>query len=646
MASAVASTYKKKNGTLTTDASTTSLSWTPSDPPNASPSVNITVKDITNLQQTPVTNPKAALKVVLADESHTFAFNARADQEAVTALLRTAIAASKTTQTTQPPPTSTTASAKDATARPAAMAIAHAVSSTPSKSADEWYDDARLKSDMNLQRSLLDANPVLRQRFNESLRDRPESISISQFTLQFWSARLHLLRAHAIQNAQRQGDYNVLPDLKTVRTAGEDGGEGKSTIRIMKHQVALIFKQYPIVKEAYNKEVPRISGNDFWVRFFKSRLLRKLKGEKVDDSTPPDSILDKYLNYRENDAERSGQVPHFIDLEGNEQDHSQKGNRPDETMRPSSFDRIPILKALNRLSEKILSSVAAAEGEAHGPIGMDEKTYQEVQLRDLADDTKDNRVTLNIKDQQLLLAGDRGDRISAEASLYAQHSPNQVLSSLNELVRPEGSDGFGLGSMSLAQATGVQSEDEDSDDEAEDQLNGNGNKHQTLRIGSRSALTKASKDILSAIKTRRLEGATDPSSTLGLPPATFDNVTMTHNTTVEFLHYFWTLFLSGDGSRSNELAKLVETLDKSVDRLQAVSKAAEDEKQQRIDDLKKQMRGTSERSTKRRRLELDLGSIGGGKKVVDEMTAPTMKALAKATSRYRECFEKQSAAAA
>lgn len=529
------------------------------------------------------------------------------------------------------------------------MAIAQAVSAGIPKAADSWYDDSRLKSDIELQKSLLDANPSLRQRFNESLRDRPDSISITQFSTQFWSTRLHLLRAHAIEKAQSQGDYNVLPEIQFKRVAAEKEGEpDKLMLNLAKEQVKLIFKQYPIVREAYNDNVPQIDQNTFWSRFFTSRLLKKLKGEKITDADAADPVFDRYLGFREKGPSLMGHIPNFIDLEGNEQNHSQRqGNRPDETMRPGSFDKVPILRVLNNLSEKMMAQVAPSDSARHGPIGMDEDTYNELQLRDLQDEAGDNRMTLNIKDQQRLLAGEKGDKSSAEAILYARQAPEEVLKSLRTALRPQKSNNFGLGSLTLGQAIGMQLDDElsDDDDDDEDQSTKVASEQRSIKIGSRSALREATQEILSSISARRSAASTDPTSTLELSQTTFDMVAMTHNTTIEFLHYFWTLFLSGDGTRSNELARLVETLDKSFDRLAAVGKVAEDEKTQKVESLKRQMRTLNEKSSKRRRLELNLASVGGGRRVVEEMTAPIMKALAAATGQYRRAFEEQSALA-
>ncbi|KAH0131869.1 hypothetical protein KCU82_g19993, partial [Aureobasidium melanogenum] len=168
--------YKKRNGNLSVSADRTSLFWTPSEPPASAPSLTIAIKDITNLQQTPAGNPKVALKVVVqpagaaGPENHVFSFTsaaARSEQEAITDILRNAIAAIKAAEPTKPAPTPATA--QDASAPSAAMAMAQAVSSTI-KTNESWYDDAHLITDIELQRSLLEANPALRQRFNESLR--------------------------------------------------------------------------------------------------------------------------------------------------------------------------------------------------------------------------------------------------------------------------------------------------------------------------------------------------------------------------------------------------------------------------------------------------------------------------------------------
>lgn len=631
--------YKKRNGTLSVGADRASLYWTPSEPPASSPSLTIAIKDITNLQQTPAGNPKVALKVVVqpagatAPENQVFSFSsstARAEQEAITDILRNAIAAIKSAEPIKPAPTPTPAPVQDGSGPSAAMSMAQAVSSTTTKQNESWYDDAHLITDIELQRSLLEANPALRQRFNESLRDRPETITITQFSTQFWSTRLHLLRAHAIEKAQNQGDYNVLPEIKFTRVAAEKEGEADSlTLSLAGAQIKLIFKQYPIVRQAYNENVPPTDSNTFWSRFFMSRLLKRLKGEKITDADPPDPMFDRYLGFQEKGPTNIGHVPHFIDLEGNEQNHSQrKGNRPDETMRP---EKVPILRILNNLSEKMMAQVAPTDGEAHAPIGMTEDAFNELRLRDLQTEAGDNRVILNIKDQQRFLGGKSENGLSAEAQLYARQSPEQVLQLLQTEIRS-------AASITLEKVVGIQSDSEDSDDED--------GPNKKARIGSKGALAQSTQEMLASISRRRQAASADVSSRRGLSQSTFDTLSLTQNTTIEFLHYFWTLFLSGDGARSNELAKLVETLDRSVDRIKMVSDKAEKEKLQQAESLKKQISGMNPKSSKRKRLEVELEMSSGGSQAVEEMVQPTIKALAEAMAQYRKAFEEQSAAQA
>jgi transcription initiation factor TFIIH subunit 1 len=360
-----------------------------------------------------------------------------------------------------------------------------------------------------------------------------------------------------------------------------------------------------------------------------SRLLKKLKGEKITDADAPDPMFDKYLGYQEKGPSTIGHVPHFIDLEGNEQNHSQRqGNRPDETMRP---ERVPILRILNNLSEKMMAQVAPTDGEAHAPIGMSEDAFNELRLRDLQTEAGDNRVVLNIKDQQRLLGGKQQNGLSAEAQLYAKQPIDKVLEKLHTEMAS-------AANISLSKVVGIQSDSEDSDDESRPS--------KRVRIGSKGALTKSTQEMLASISRRRLAASADVSSRRGLSQSTFDTLSLTHNTTVEFLHYFWTLFLSGDGTRSNELAKLVETLDRSVDRIKMVSEQAEKEKLLEAESLKKQISALNARSTKRRRMEVDLERLGGGKQAVEEMVKPTILALASATAQYRKAFEEQSAQAA
>lgn len=637
--------YKKKDGRLELSEDGKYLFFT--NTASTSPAVTVPVADITNLQQTPATSPKIALKIFVGEESYVFSFtsaaNARKEQEAVTDALRNIIAANKAKSENVQSLVATPAAQQNGGDAAQSSTIAIARATTSKAVEEEWYDDGKLLANSELQRSLLAANKPLQARLNASLKERPESVSFSQFNTQFWSSRLHLLRAHAIEKAQQMGEYNVLPEIAFTRKPAEKEGEPDTKeLKITKEQIILIFRQYPVVKEAYDENVPKpLNPGEFWRRFFSSRLLKKLKGEKITQQDAPDGILDKYLERRDPMRSEEGvYIPHFIDLEGNEQNHSQrKGNRPDQDMRPSSFDKVPILRVLNNLSEKMLERVAPEDGEAHAPIGMDEETFEQLRLRDLAMDDTDRRVVLNVREQSRAA----GDDLSAEAKLYAQQEPAAVLQTLHSDLQPRNLGGDENGTLRLDRAIGYHTDsDSDSEDESTtSQANGKApKKKKQVPINSHAAINSASSSILSNIKTRRMATSSDAKSLRGLSQTTFDQLQITHNTTTEFLHYFWTLFLSGDPSHSTELSQLATTLDRSMDRISAVGEQAENERAAEIEKRKERLREVERRTGKRRKVDVE-ADVSGGKKVVEEMMAPTVKALGEAGEIYRKALEEQ-----
>lgn len=588
---------------------------------------------ILDLQQTPATSAKVMLKIFAqtqgapASEQYVFSFTspttARAEADAIKDALGKAIQAAK--------------SGSGVLAQPgggsAAMTIASAVSSLPQGggNTDAWYDDSRLKSDVQLQQSLLKANPSLSKTFMESLRTKPESITSSQFTSQFWSTRIYLLRAHAIEKNQTRGAYNVLSSFKPMTV------DGTTKLSISKEQIQLIFNQHSLVKRVYDENVPRLSEEAFWSRFFQSRLFKKLKGERISENDPTDQVLDKYLQYDE-DEERgkrlaASHVPHIIDVEGNEENHSQrKGNQPDFTMRPTSMDRVPIIRTLNALSEKIMVHVPPNDIDPSLPIGVDEETFNTLALRDLQGDAEENRVILNVKDQSRFFSSNKETGVSADAALYAKQDPAQVLRLLKtDLARM-------TSNPDLESAIGV---DNDSSDDNESRPRKKGH------VGSKASLAAATSQILGAVGQQRTQtddlhaaaagfSTAVPSSTFGLSAAVFDRLSLTHATTTEFLQHFWAAFLSGDADRADEIARLVETLNRAMDRIRAVADDADHDRARELDRVKKQMRDHYDRT--HRRLKFAPADVAGGAAVVNQLLAPTVKAIHLAGKQYKKAL--------
>lgn len=510
---------------------------------------------------------------------------------------------------------------------PAAMAIASAVSSKPSRNAPNWYDDAQLKVDIELQQSLMRKDPSLHRTYEEARRTKPDTISNTQFNTQFWSTRTNLLRAFAVESHQQRGSYNV---LSAVKPRQEDG---ELKLRISKEQVQLIFSQHPLVKRVYDENVPKLNEAEFWSRFFLSRLFKKLKGERIVEGDTTDPIFDRYLEANDDEALNrrleSIHIPHVIDIEGNEENQggAKSGNRQDFTMRPA---KAPIIRTLNSLSEKIMSHVTPSDVDPANPVGMvDEATYNELVFRDLQGNAEESRIMLNIKEQTQFFAGEKA-KISAEAAVYANQDPADLLFSLEADMDPTVMGSDSAGGLDLRGAIGV-NEDSDSDDEDEDE-------QKASHVGSRHSIRGAQKQVFEGIAHRRtVMEEIDPHANLGgLSQKMFDRLTLTHATTTEFLRNFWDAFLSGDPDRAGELGKLVETLERALDRINAVAADAEAEREEEILKKKQQIREVWEKTGKKLQWKPD--SIGGGKKVVQEMLEPTIGAIAKASQKYREAL--------
>ncbi|KAL1964722.1 hypothetical protein VTN77DRAFT_6748 [Rasamsonia byssochlamydoides] len=618
--------YKKKDGTLTMSKDRQSLSWIPAAG-GAGGALTIEIKNITNLQQTPASNPKVMLRIFAqqpsngnAQEQYVFTFtsatNARGEADAIKDALSAAIQAAKA---------ATAPTAVPAEGVSPAMAMAHAISSVgPGRAA--WDDDNKLKADAELQQSLLKSDANLQRMFMESLRTKPDTLSGAQFVSQFWSTRVHLLRAHAIEKAQTRGSYNV---LSTLKPRVEDN---VTKLNISKEQIQLIFNQHPLVKRVYDENVPKLSEQQFWSRFFQSRLFKKLRGERISDTDPTDPILDKYLKVDEHAGRQlEAHVPHFIDLAGNEVNHSQRqGNRPDVDMRPSPMDKVPIIRTLNSLSEKIMANVAPADRNPAAPVGMDEETFNKLQLQDLRGDEEQNRIILNIRDQSRFFS-QANAKDDTESQMFAKLDPTEIIVSLktdvDQTFPPDGSSHLGR----------LVEPEEDESDEEEGK--------QSQQVGSKANLHRASAQIFNAIRERRTQTeVTTASGTWGLSSSLFDRLTLTHATTTEFLHQFWQAFLSGNPDRAGELASLVESLNRAMERVKAVAADAEAERQVEVEKLKQHARDVLAATGKK--IRVNLAGVGGGEKVVNQLLGPTIKALELAISKYKEALAEATAAEA
>lgn len=155
------------------------------------------------------------------------------------------------------------------------------------------WSKSRLETDLELQKSLLRCDQELSTTFSEAV------LSGAVTAAQFWSTRTHLLRAHVIEREQKRGPYNVLASIKPKTI------DGVIRMSLSREQIHDIFDQHPLVKVVYDENVPRMAEDQFWSRFFLSRLFKKLKGDKLLPTDNTDNLLDRYLS-------RDDEGNHFV----------------------------------------------------------------------------------------------------------------------------------------------------------------------------------------------------------------------------------------------------------------------------------------------------------------------------------------------
>ncbi|KAH6847953.1 hypothetical protein B0I37DRAFT_154693 [Chaetomium sp. MPI-CAGE-AT-0009] len=601
-------TYKKKEGILTLTDDRSALIWMPL-PATGPPTVSLALENIMNLQQTPDGAPKVILRVIekpkpgagegAAPSQFLFQFtspsDARSEANAVKNLLSQLLAAARENDPSVPKPAAAAQNGgdgADGAGASAAMSFANTVNAKAAP--PKWFDDDVLKADTELQQSLITKNESLAQTYKDAFALKPSSIPEAAFNARFWSTRVGLLRAHAIELNQKKGAYNV---LSTIKPRTEDG---QFKLSITSEQISMILQQHPLVRRIYNENVPKLTESEFWSRFFLSKLSKQLRGERVTENDNSDAIFDRFLGADNSFGVASKitsaqKVPHIIDLEANEENQGgfKSGNRKDVEMRPRA--NIPIIKTLNSLSEKIMANVAPSDADPSGPDGLDDdtRTFGELTLRDLRGDAKASRIMLNVKEQNKFFSNP--DTQSEEAKIYEAQVPSEVLFEVHADI--ETLDDDGSGGIDIRRGIGV---DDDSDSETDTK--------KPSHVGARSARKQAQSQILDGMRKKRSEthgifsaGGDEDASPMGIPPEIAQRCVLTNATTTEFLKQFWAAFLSGDPARTQELAYYAESLRRSADRIDALAAEAEKIRQQVMDKRKREIREHYERTRKKLR---------------------------------------------
>lgn len=557
--------------------------------------------------------------------------NPRPEANALKEVLSRLIAANRANDPSIPKPTGPELPPTSANAGGQSGSMAFATTVNASTASSRWFDDNSLRNDIELQQSLMKKDRSLHQTYMAARATKPESISDAAFNSQFWSTRTNLLRAHAIETNQKKGAYNVLSTAKPTKDE-----EGNLKMTVSEEQIALMFQQHPLLKRIYDEMVPRLDDNQFWARFFISKLSKKLKGERLVGNENPDSIFDRYLNSVDEDTANftsrvaSHPVPYIIDLEANEENQGgfRGGNRKDVEMRPRT--NVPIMRTLNSLSEKIMANIAPIDHDPTSASGMDEDTYRELYLRDLQGEAETERIVLNVREQNKFFSNSGGaDQIQMDGIDASQDAGDVLFEVQADL---ETLDDDGAGGLDLRRGIGVDDESESDDEQPADKPD---------HVGSRAARKRAQSQILDGMRKKRAETyglASDETKPMGIAADITQRCYLTNATTTEFLRQFWSAFLSGNPDRAQELAYHVESLGRSMLRIEALAEEAEKvreavivaEKQKIVDRYNK----TGEKNRKWRPEH-----VRGGRKEVMALFAPTVGSLEHAQRLYRTALE-------
>ncbi|GMM50528.1 TFIIH/NER complex subunit [Starmerella bacillaris] len=383
---------------------------------------------------------------------------------------------------------------------------------TSSKSAKRIsLEPARLLTNLELQQQLLRNNPALMKTFQQTV-----ILTGALTNEQFWSLRMDLLITAGQQESQTVGSYNVLSTIKPTTSS-----DNQVNINLSREKIADLFDQYPLIRKAYNENVPKLSEGEFWQRFFMSKLFLVLRGERVLQNHPPDAVFDRYveilkvLRQKQHEKQSTEDTKHpaplFINIETNAENNPETyGNNLITTGGANSRN---LIKSMNGLSYRLLQGKRRERDEDFMNENGDKKMENELKLHDLAPDSHKNR---HMELKVSLTAETRDELETAEDAekLY--------------LAAPESMD------LSL--------------------------------VGIDTAGLQIADSCIDELTPHMLSTTVSSAETSSV----MDDQMLTYATTIEFLRQFWHSYQNN----KSEAASLKPFLEKSLDRMAAVQKGS------------------------------------------------------------------------
>lgn len=580
-----AATFKKVHGMIRIDedASPATLVWRSTD---GDKSTTVLLNMVDKLQATPANSDKMMLRIVgkidpnikkrkdnegneipVKAPVYMFTFNNRTVMDNIKETLQHIIARYKDEEATEerhknePETEAQDNPAASVTPQPAHLPQDLINTTT----LDTSLTKSKLLSNLKLQQSLLKESRELMTIFQDTV------IKSGLPPHEFWSTRIPLLRAYALSTSQKTGPYNVLSTIKPVASS-----DNKVNVNVSREKIHTIFQNYPIVRKAFDDNVPKnFKEQEFWARFFSSKLFRKLRGERIMNHDRGDMIIDRYLSLdqeydRRDDELLQHPVRKIIDIEGNiNDDPVKKGHRPDFTMRSgidpngNSDGGMAILKGMNRLSEKMVESLENEYSRANLPQeDPDKEEREEILFSDLDEDTPTDYAEIKLK-RKVLDAKNRQMHKENSAISWEEvkHEINSITSILDTSI------------LDLTTLTHITAD-------------------VTKTINQR--IMKAVK--VNAKQSKHMNGETLLGSTMSgtsmfqeakesashLPPDILESCRLLNSSCCEFLKHFYINFQSGDPRKTNLVKKLYKSLMDCQEKIDSLLNSVDTEENQEI----------------------------------------------------------------
>ncbi|KAG8734543.1 RNA polymerase II transcription factor B subunit 1 [Ceratobasidium sp. 423] len=225
---------------------------------------------------------------------------------------------------------------------------------------------------------------------------------------EFWAGREHLLSAEESIERQRKGRPTQMLELRGAGT----NEKGDIKITITPERAQQIFMEYPVVKRAYDENVPDpLSPVEFWTRYLSSKLFDRNQASSrsaaAQHTIKDDPIFDKYLQKEDDGDEPLHQRPPasslLIDLNATNEDHVETGNARDFTMKAGGLrSTLPLIRKFNEHSTNVLDA-GLQPSKRQRTENMDELYYSQLDIEDLRGPQNDEGIELGLQASSRIL---------------------------------------------------------------------------------------------------------------------------------------------------------------------------------------------------------------------------------------------------